>query len=377
MENKEKKSNEKYNKTTTLSKSKKILVIILALIIVVAGYFVFKSIKKSTAPVQSQSEIDENSYNSSKIMRRDLTDINSINIDLESCDIRIQKSSTNPYLEYTNLYKNDGDNAYEIESEIEDGNLNIKSHVKGEVLNMKNKIQVLKIYLPQEGSLQEIKAKVESGDIKVNDLDVSNIDLNVKNGDLSFKDSNMQGNIKTQRGNIKLKDSSFTNGIIENEVGNIKLTNVDLDNDVSITSKTGSIDVKAKDPINAFNFEARLGVGNFTFGNISYRNIVSGYSSKNNNAKKFLTIKTEVGDISFNKGEQIEKKEKKDVEEDIKSVKEKLGDPLEGKQTDTEENKEANDQQDQDQQEDNTDQTDQTDQIDDQQDQTDDQENNY
>ena len=46
----------------------------------------------------------------------------------------------------------------------------------------------------------------------------------------------------------------------------------------------------------------RLNVGNFVLGNVSYRNILDGYST-GKDKNKSLNMKTKIGDILINKGE--------------------------------------------------------------------------
>ena len=92
-------------------------------------------------------------------MRVDLDQVNKINIDLDTVDIRIQRSNTNPYIEYTKLSKGDEDE-YSIDVSYENGNLNLKSDIKGKELNMKNKVPILRIFLPMDKNLDEIKANM-------------------------------------------------------------------------------------------------------------------------------------------------------------------------------------------------------------------------
>ena len=108
-----------------------------ALIVLALIFFLSRNIDFTSKEGKSSKEINENSYNSSKIMRVDLDDLKSIDFDLNTCDVRIQESSTNPYVEYTNLYKDDY--SYEVKTKYKDGNLKLSSDIKGKELYMKNK----------------------------------------------------------------------------------------------------------------------------------------------------------------------------------------------------------------------------------------------
>ena len=77
---------------------------LVGLVLIILVIFMISS--KKNASIQNAattSQIDENSYNQSRIMRVDLNKIKSIDFDLGSSDVRIQRSNTNPYIEYTCL----------------------------------------------------------------------------------------------------------------------------------------------------------------------------------------------------------------------------------------------------------------------------------
>ena len=124
-------------KTESLNRKNLLIAALVVIILIAALYFVNK--KQNSDPNESQTSevIDQNSYNESTIMRVDLDQVNKINIDLDTVDIRIQRSNTNPYIEYTKLSKGDEDE-YSIDVSYENGNLNLKSDIKGKELNMKN-----------------------------------------------------------------------------------------------------------------------------------------------------------------------------------------------------------------------------------------------
>ena len=279
------------------------LLIGLLLIILIAGalYFVNKKQNSTSKDIQTSESIDQNSYNESTIMRVDLNQINKINIDLKTADVRIQRSNTNPYIEYTNLKRGDEDE-YTIDVSYENGVLNLKSNIKGKELNMKNKVQILRIFLPMDKNLEEIKANINAGDVKVSDLEVRNLDLNVKSGHISFENSFFGGSVTNEAGDIKLDKSELLNTKLTTNAGDILINESKLGTRSDFTTQTGDIIINSQDGLDNYNVKANLEVGNFILGNISYRNIKDGFS-KNNKAQKDISLKTKVGDITFNKGE--------------------------------------------------------------------------
>ena len=107
-ENKEEKPNEikKIDLPKILESLNKRYLIFGLIGLILIGLVIFKISSKKNASIQNvatTSQIDENSYNQSRIMRVDLNKIKSIDFDLGSSDVRIQRSNTNPYIEYTEL----------------------------------------------------------------------------------------------------------------------------------------------------------------------------------------------------------------------------------------------------------------------------------
>lgn len=279
-------------------------ILIAALVVVLlAGILYFVNKKQNTDQKDSQTSefVDDNSYNESTIMRVDLNQVKKINIDLDTADIRIQRSTTNPYIEYTKLSRGDEDE-YTIDVSYENGVLNLKSDIKGKELNMKNKVQILRIFLPMDKNLEEIKANINAGDVKVSDLEVRNLDLNVKTGHISFENSFFGGSVSNESGDIILEKSELLNTKFTTNAGDITINESKLGTRSDFTTQTGDIIISSTDSIDNYNVKANLEVGNFILGNISYRNIKDGFN-KNNKAQKDISLKTKVGDITFNKGE--------------------------------------------------------------------------
>ena len=292
-------SKNKKNNSFKLDK-KQIGIGVFALIILALIFFLSKNIDFSNNYGKSSKEINENSYNSSKIMRVDLDDLKSIDFDLNTCDVRIQKSSTNPYVEYTNLYRDDY--SYEVKTKFKDGNLKLSSDIKGKELYMKNKIQIVRIFLPKNKSIESIKGRVGAGDIKISDLNCKDMDLNLESGNISFNKSKITGSVSNDVGSILFKNSEIKDTNLKTRVGNIILKDSKLKADQNLENENGDIEISTKDSIKSFNINAKLNVGNFVLGNVSYRNILDGYST-GKDKNKSLNMKTKIGDILINKGE--------------------------------------------------------------------------
>ena len=301
---------DKKKKSFISNKVKYILIIIGILLVVGLSVFFIKA-RKNTAVKNAATgtHIDENSYNQSRIMRVDLNQIKSIDFDLGSSDVRIQRSPTNPYIEYTNLFGAE-DAAYKLDVSFEQGVLKLKSVVEGKELYMKDKIPIVRIFMPAEGGIEEIKGTIKAGDVKIDDLEVKNFDLKIKSGNISLKNSFFQGSIENESGSISLERNEIYNTKLTTTSGDIRVLDSKLGNRLDFQTATGDIIVEARDSIDNYNITAALDVGNFILGNISYRNIKDGYVL-DNKAKNNITLRTKIGDINFNKGEgaSVEKEE--------------------------------------------------------------------
>lgn len=298
-------------KTRKKKFSNKTIFLFLLLTCIVIGVLLIRNqFKHIVSGNMTSKEINENSYNSSNIMRVDLNNIKSINFDLKTTDLRIQRSTTNPYIEYTKLYKGE-DNIYGVKVNIDEGNIEISSDIKGKELYMKNKIQVVRIFLPKEGSIEEIKGKIGAGQIKISDLEAKNIDLTLESGTINIENSYFNGNVINNAGNINLIKSEMNNGSFMTKSGDISAESMKMTNDVAFKTEIGSINIKTNDKIDKFNVTAKMNVGNFILGNVSYRNIKDGYKTENK-ASRNIDLETNIGDIIFNKGEGA-KEEKEEM----------------------------------------------------------------
>lgn len=303
LDENEKLNKSRRNRRPKISKRHRniIIAIFVAVLLAAVLYYINQKDKSKNADGPSSQVIDQNSYNGSNIMRVDLNQVDKINIDLKTADVRIQRSNTNPYIEYTHLYRGEED-IYTVDVSYENGELNLKSDIQGKELNMKNKVQIVRIFLPKDKPIQELKASIGAGDVKITDLEAKNLDLNVKSGHISFNNSFFGGSVSNEAGDITLEKSETINSKLTTNSGDIIIKDTKLGSKSDFTSSTGDIIVKSTDSIEDYNIKASLEVGNFILGNISYRNIIDGFS-KDNKAKKDISLKTKVGDVIFNKGE--------------------------------------------------------------------------
>lgn len=304
-DNKDKNSNKRKKdpiKWLNAINKKNLIFGIIAVVLIVLVIFMIS--QRKNASIQNNattSQIDENSYNQSRIMRVDLNKIKSIDFDLGSTDVRIQRSNTNPYIEYTELFRGE-DNAYLLDVSFQDGVLKLKNKVEGKELYMKDKIPIVRIFLPSTGGIEEIKGTIGAGDVKIDDLEVKNFDLRIKSGNISLNNGFFQGSIKNESGSINLEKSELSNTKLTTVTGDIIIKQSKLGNRLDFTTQTGDILIEAKDTIDNYNISANLEVGNFVLGNISYRNIKDGYLS-DKGAKNNIDLRTKIGDIVFNRGE--------------------------------------------------------------------------
>ncbi|ACV29437.1 Uncharacterised protein [Anaerococcus prevotii] len=323
-----KKTDNKIKNILGFSKKKIIAIVGLVIILALAIYFGTSRRNPISNKLATTTEIDDNSYNQSRIMRVDLNKIKTINFDLGTCDVRIQRSNTNPYVEYTVLYRGE-ENSYDMEVSFNEGELKLKNKVVGKELYMKDKIPIVRIFLPMEGGLDEIKGKITAGDVKITDLEVKNFDLRLDSGNVSVDNAYFQGAISNGSGSINLNKAEINNTKLETTTGNINIVDSTLGNRLDFITQTGDIIVEADKTIDNYNVNAKLSVGNFILGNISYRNIKDGYSSENDGKYK-ISMRTKIGDIIFNRGEgatvdkeeYITNKSKSSTEEEEENKKE-------------------------------------------------------
>lgn len=297
--NKDKKVNKK--SLNKILRNKNIILTAGVIIVALIVYFAIGKGGAMSGNLATTSQIDDNSYNQSKIMRVDLNDISSIDFDLGTCDVRIQRSSTNPYIEYTVLYKGE-DHVYDMDVSFSEGAVKLKSKVVGKDLYMKDKMPIVRIFLPKDATIEQINGKVTAGDIKISDLNAKNLDLAVKSGNISIENSLLRGSVSTESGSINLNKSEIGETKLATISGNINIADSKLSDKLDFSTQTGDIIVASENKVEDYNVTAKINLGKFILGNISYKNIKDGYKSENK-GKYDISMRTKIGDIIFNKGE--------------------------------------------------------------------------
>lgn len=297
--NKDKKDNKK--SLNKILRNKNVIIGAGVIIVALIVYFAIGKGGAMSGNLATTSQIDDNSYNQSKIMRVDLNDISSIDFDLGTCDVRIQRSSTNPYIEYTVLYKGE-DHVYDMDVSFSEGAVKLKSKVIGKDLYMKDKMPIVRIFLPKDATVEQIKGKVTAGDIKISDLNAKNIDLAVKSGNISIENALLRGSISTESGSINLNKSEIGETKLATISGNINIAESKLADKLDFSTQTGDIIVASENKVEDYNVTAKINLGKFILGNISYKNIKDGYKSESK-GKYDISMRTKIGDIIFNKGE--------------------------------------------------------------------------
>lgn len=301
--NNDKKFKKKFNRKTLerFLKKRNLIFTAVVLLVALAVYFARGGAGPMSGNLATTSQIDDNSYNQSKIMRVDLNKIKTIDFDLETCDVRIQKSTTNPYIEYTVLYKDDN-HVYDMDVSFSEGVLKLKSKIKGKDLYMKDKMPIVRIFLPKDVGLEEIKGKITAGDVKITDLEAKNFNLAVRSGNISLDNALFKGVISNEIGSISLTKCDISETKLATTTGNINVTDSKLGNKLDFSTQNGDIIVKADKKVDEYKVSAKMSLGTFILGNVSYRNIKDGYQSENN-GKYEISLRTKIGDIIFNRGE--------------------------------------------------------------------------
>ena len=226
-----------------------------------------------------------NIYDSKDIVneKKTIDNFQNINLNVDYSDVEIVKGEK--YEIETAYNKSLGDIEYNVSENTLNINRNNGKHLSFNVelfgvTNMNNSSKI-KIYVPYDSSLSDIKCQIGSGNINIKDLSFKNADVACDYGDAEFsnigctsiKIHEKSGDIKfdnidgseiittSEYGDVKVnnfKSESFTcdlkagnmdfnslttgNGIITNSYGDIRGYNV-LSNGLNITSNSGNIDI--------------------------------------------------------------------------------------------------------------------------------------
>ncbi len=188
-------------------------------------------------------------YKSELILDKEYNeDIKSFNISSDSSDVIIKKTDSN--VVSIKVYGNKRD---EITNNVKDNTLYISNDNSINIclffcfMNSKIEIMVPKL------QYENLKVKVESGEINLGNIEFNDVDLNSKSGDVRLNNS-IKANINLVSGDIDFNDietgnvyttsgnitGSITKDIIAKTIsGNIKISNIN--NSCQITATSGNI----------------------------------------------------------------------------------------------------------------------------------------
>ena len=112
----------------------------------------------------------------------------------------------------------------------------------------------------------------------------------------------LRGSISTESGSINLNKSEISETKLATISGNINIAESKLADKLDFSTQTGDIIVASENKVEDYNVTAKINLGKFILGNISYKNIKDGYKSESK-GKYDISMRTKIGDIIFNKGE--------------------------------------------------------------------------
>ena len=183
--------------------------------------------------------------------RKEVDSFNNMNINVDYADIEIEKGEK---LEIESIY----DKSFEeISYDVSEGTLNINGKSKRKNFfnisffgNNENKNSTIKIFIPDNSTISNIKLKLDNGDMKVNDLNLINADL------------------CSNYGEVSLNTVNFSTIRVNSKYGDIICNNIKGDV-ITIDSQYGGVEA---DNMEAESFIGTLKCGNMNFNNIKIRN---------------------------------------------------------------------------------------------------------
>lgn len=203
------------------------LYLICAGIILMAVGFIFGGFKSITLDSNGFNVVDNGSNFTHE--EKSLDNFQNIDIECDYSDIEIVKGSE---FSIESQYRNNYDN---ISFNVEENTLKIKEKSKknfsvhinifgNDIYGKSNKI---KISIPENASLSQIKCKSDTGNITLKSLKGSTVTCNMEYGD------------------FEIHDSSFEKLIVENKCGNVKGTALET-NGLNLKLNYGDVNINGK-----------------------------------------------------------------------------------------------------------------------------------
>lgn len=217
------------------------------------------------------------------------------------------------------------DEENKINYSVKDGILTINDSLEDKIIHFgiyyNNSEQGIKLYVPEDCNLYELKIYVSSSNVKIMEVDCKNIDINNEYGAVELSDISCEDVVlKLESGDLNLTSIESKKISFENEYGSVKIKdvngeelscvmdsgdfngeNVNISKNYSIESDYGNIDIRKS---NFGNFKATLNSGDFDCNNINISqdcDINSEYGSVNmeNSSLGNFTANLESGDIEL------------------------------------------------------------------------------
>lgn len=213
-----------------------------------------------------------------------------------------------------------------INYSVKDGVLTINDSLKEDKaihigFYYNNSEQGIKLYVPEDCNLDELKIYTSSSDVKITEVDCKNIDINNEYGDVELSNISCEDVVlKLESGDLNLTSIESKKISFENEYGSVNFKdvngeelscvmdsgdfngeNLNISKNYNIESYYGSIDIKKSD---FGNFKATLSSGDFDSDSVNISqdcDIKNEYGSVNmeNSSLGNFTANLESGDIEL------------------------------------------------------------------------------
>lgn len=221
------------------------------------------------------------------------------------------------------------------QTSIEDKGISIGFHFNFN----ENLEQKIKLYVPEDCSLEELKISSSSSNIKIIGLAGKSIDINNDYGDMSLSDISCENMIiKADSGNMELANVKAGEISFDNDYGDMDLKNINsenfictmssgffkgeglnISNNYKIESDYGNVDIKNS---SFGSFEGILNSGDFQGENLNVSkdyNLENDYGSVNVKNSSFGSVKANLSDGNF-EGENLKISENYNIDSEYGDV---------------------------------------------------------
>lgn len=261
---------------------------------------------KSEASTSNEEIISEN---------KELDGFNKADIDVNVGDVDIVKGDKFAIeAEYDK-------NKDELSYDVQDNKLILKGKRKdGEVLisffNSKDiKPMKIKVYVPDNCEMDELKMKLDTGDGKLKGTKISKINIDGETGSIKCSDIiSKEFNVKIDTGDLEADGITADKAVIKNSCGSVdlralKTNSIDVENHTGeirlqgelkgeniIECDTGSIDIKSTLGKKDYSYDIDNSIGKFE---LDGQKIDGNYKEDNDGASNLFKIKSGTGDLDI------------------------------------------------------------------------------